>query len=36
LVAAEHSMNSEEVAFLQGAITRSTAAIGFKRRRGTM
>ena len=35
LVAEEHSMNSEEVAFLQGAIARSTAAIVFKRRRGS-
>lgn len=35
LSAEEHSMNSEEVAFLQGAISRSAAAINFKRRRGT-
>jgi len=33
LTAEEHSMNSEEVAFLQGAISRATAAISFKRRR---
>lgn len=33
LIAEEHSMNSEEVAFLQAAISRSTAAINFKRRR---
>lgn len=35
LIAEEHSMNSEEVAFLQGAIARSSAAIHFKRRRGS-
>jgi F-type H+-transporting ATPase subunit epsilon len=35
LIAEEHSMNSEEVAFLQGAIARSAAAINFKRRRGS-
>ncbi len=35
LIAEEHSMNSEEVAFLQGAIARSSAALHFKRRRGS-
>lgn len=29
---AEHSMNSEEVAYLEGVIAKSTAALHFKRR----
>ena len=32
LQAIEHSMNSEEVAYLQGVISKSTAALSFKRK----
>jgi F-type H+-transporting ATPase subunit epsilon len=32
LQAVEHSMDAEEVAYLQGVISRSAAAISFKRK----
>ena len=32
LAAVEHSMDAEEVAYLQGIISKSTAAISFKRK----
>jgi len=32
LAAVEHSMDAEEVAYLQGVISKSTAAINFKRK----
>jgi F-type H+-transporting ATPase subunit epsilon len=32
LAAVEHSMDAEEVAYLQGVIAKSTAAISFKRK----